>query len=100
MKYTPNGGHVEIAAMFRPGHAAITVRDSGPGIPRDELPRVFERLYRGGAARSQRGMGLGLSLVRAVVSAHGGSVAASSPAGGGALLEVTLRACDEADSIT
>ncbi|MDE2039613.1 MAG: HAMP domain-containing protein [Elusimicrobia bacterium] len=90
VKYTPRAGEVEISAVLRAGEAAIAVLDSGSGIPQEELPRVFERLYRGRAARSQRGLGLGLSLVRAVVSAHGGTVEASSPAGGGTLLEVRL----------
>ena len=100
VKYTPPGGRVEIAASIRHPDATISVRDSGPGIPSEELPRVFERLYRGRMAREQRGLGLGLSLVQAVVNSHGGRVRASSPATGGSLFEVSLEACDEPAIVT
>jgi signal transduction histidine kinase len=63
----------------------VTIRDNGMGIPADELPRIWDRLYRGDKSRSQRGLGLGLSLVKAVVEAHGGKVRAESASvsGGG-----------------
>ena len=59
----------------------MTVTDTGIGIPPDELPRIWERLYRGDASRSERGLGLGLSLVKAIVEAHGGRVETVSAPG-------------------
>jgi len=90
VKYTPAGGRVTLAAVRDRDEAVVTVTDTGPGISADDLPRVWERLYRGDRSRTTRGLGLGLSLVKAIVEAHGGRVAAQSPAGGGARLEVRL----------
>ena len=59
----------------------VTIQDNGMGIPANELPRIWDRLYRGDKSRSQRGLGLGLSLVKAVVEAHGGKVSAESASG-------------------
>ena len=63
----------------------LSVRDTGPGIPPDELPRIWDRLFRGDASRTERGLGLGLSLVRAIVEAHGGTVEVESEPGQGLL---------------
>jgi signal transduction histidine kinase len=68
----------------------LTVRDTGIGIPPDELPRVWDRLYRGDRSRSERGLGLGLSLVRAIVEAHKGSVEATSEPGRGSTFTIRL----------
>ncbi len=73
LKYTPNGGQVEIIADFFPNRVRITVRDTGIGIDPDDLPRIWDRLYRADKSRSQRGLGVGLSLVKAFVEAHGGT---------------------------
>jgi signal transduction histidine kinase len=70
----------------------IVVRDTGPGIPAEELPHIWERLYRGDRSRSTPGLGLGLSLVQAIVRAHGGSVAAHSLPESGAEFTVLLPA--------
>ena len=67
VKYTPRGGRAEIEARRDGADAVITVSDSGPGIPPAEQPRIWERLYRADHSRSERGLGLGLSLVRAIV---------------------------------
>jgi signal transduction histidine kinase len=75
---------VEISAEPRPDEVVITVRDTGDGIPAEEIPRIWERLYRGDKSRSQRGLGLGLSLVRAIISAHGGHIEVQSTVGEGA----------------
>jgi signal transduction histidine kinase len=93
IKYTPPGGRVEVSAALEAGEAVLTVRDTGAGIPPSELPRIWERLYRGDASRSERGLGLGLSLVKAVVQAHGGRVEAVSTPGQGATVAVRLPAC-------
>jgi signal transduction histidine kinase len=89
VKYTPAGGRVRIEASRREDRVRITVRDTGPGIPDEELPHIWERLYRGDRSRSTPGLGLGLSLVQAIVQAHGGTVAARNLPEGGA--EFTVR---------
>jgi signal transduction histidine kinase len=90
LKYTPNGGRVMIGASFAPDAVRITVRDTGIGIDAGDLPRIWERLYRGDKSRSQRGLGLGLSLVKAFVEAHGGTVTVQSEPGQGSTFTVTL----------
>jgi signal transduction histidine kinase len=89
IKYTPPGGAVEMTATRDGDNAVLIVSDTGVGIPADELPRIWERLYRGDKSRSTRGLGLGLSLVKAIVEAHGGSVAVDSAPGAGS--RFTLR---------
>jgi signal transduction histidine kinase len=74
VKYTPPGGRVEIGSYEHGDAVEIVVRDTGPGIAAHELPRIWERLYRGDSTRSVRGLGLGLSLVKAIVEAHQGRV--------------------------
>jgi signal transduction histidine kinase len=90
LKYTPNGGRVEIAAEFPSNEVRITIRDTGIGIDADDLPRIWDRLYRADKSRSQRGLGLGLSLVKAFVDAHGGTATVSSQPGSGSLFLVTF----------
>jgi len=90
VKYTPAGGRVEIEAREEAGVARLIVRDTGAGIAPDELPRIFDRLFRGDSSRTERGLGLGLSLVRAVVEAHGGTVGVVSEPGQGATFTVSL----------
>ena len=92
VKYTPTGGTVTVRAALEEGQAVVRVEDTGMGIAEEELPRIWERLYRGDRSRSQPGLGLGLSLVRAVVQAHGGSVAAAGRPGGGSVFTVRLPA--------
>ena len=74
VKYTPRGGRVHISAEQTEAGVAITVEDSGEGIPAEEIPMIWDRLYRVDKSRSRRGLGLGLSLVKAIVQAHGGSI--------------------------
>ncbi len=90
IKYTPNGGSIEIGAAFAPNEVRITVRDSGIGIDPGDLARIWDRLYRADKSRSQRGLGLGLSLVKAFVEAHGGGATVSSQAGQGSTFAVTF----------
>jgi heavy metal sensor kinase len=90
LKYTAAGGRVEIAVQSDNNQVAIAVRDTGMGIKPEELPRVWERLYRGEAARSERGLGLGLSVARAVVAAHKGRVEARSQPGAGSEFVIRL----------
>ncbi len=81
-KWSPRGGTIEV----RLTGAELTVRDHGPGIPADDRPHVFERFYRATSARSMPGSGLGLAIVEQVAHAHGGSVDAEEPPGGGTLM--------------
>ena len=92
LKYTPTGGRVTLAARAESGAAVLTVTDNGPGVPEAERAAIFRRLYRLDSSRSQRGFGLGLSLVKAIVEAHGGTVAVEDAPGGGACFEVRLPA--------
>ena len=92
VKYTPAGGRVEITADRMSGAIVIRVRDTGPGISPQDLPRIWDRLYRGDQSRSTRGLGLGLSLVKASVEAQGGAVAVESTPGQGAPFTVSLPA--------
>lgn len=94
VKYTPRGGRVEVQARPDDSEAVLVVRDTGIGIPPEDQPRIFDRLFRGDRSRSERGLGLGLSLVRAIVAAHGGRVTVDSAPGSGSTFTVHLPACD------
>jgi signal transduction histidine kinase len=90
IKYTNEGGSVEITVEDQGDEAVVTFRDTGPGIALEDLPRIWDRLYRGDRSRSERGLGLGLSLVKAYVEAHGGRVDAASEPGRGSVFTVWL----------
>jgi signal transduction histidine kinase len=94
VKYTPPGGRVVLRARAAADSVAIEVEDNGPGISAEDLPRIWDRLYRGDRSRSERGLGLGLSLVRAVVEAHKGRAEVVSSPGQGARFTVTLPSAD------
>jgi signal transduction histidine kinase len=91
-KYGPPGGTVTLASFVRSGELHISVEDRGPGIPREELPRIFERFYRLEKARSRRlgGAGLGLPIAKTIVEAHGGRIEAVSRLGGGTKISLCL----------
>ena len=74
IKYTPEGGRVTITTKNEPGRVVVLFRDTGTGIPPEELDKIWARLYRGDKSRSQRGLGLGLSLVKTVIDRHHGEV--------------------------
>jgi len=74
IKYAGSGARVEIAAQAEGEHVAIVVRDNGPGVPPEELPKLTERFYRMDRARSQPGNGLGLAIVAAIAALHGGEL--------------------------
>lgn len=90
LKYTPAGGRVRLATAVVGATAQLTISDTGPGVPPAEREAIWRRLYRGDASRSQRGLGLGLSLVRAITEAHGGTVAVADAPGGGACFTLRL----------
>jgi len=90
IKYTPRGGRINIEGHGLQSQVVIVVKDSGIGIPREELPRIWERLYRGDQSRSQKGLGLGLSLVKAIVHAHKGRIEVSSEPDKGSVFTIYL----------
>jgi signal transduction histidine kinase len=90
LKYTPSGGSVRLAVRAEPRAVTFTITDNGPGIPVAEREAIFRRLYRGDSSRSQRGLGLGLSMVKAIVEAHGGTVTVDDAPGGGARFVVRI----------
>ena len=89
IKYTGEGGRVTTEVRCNDGEAIAIFRDTGIGIPYDEQDKIWTRLYRGDKSRSQRGLGLGLSLVKAVVEAHGGKISVLSQVNQGS--EFVLR---------
>lgn len=91
LKYT-SAGKVVLAARTESDAVVLTVSDTGPGVPAAERDAIFRRLYRGDSSRSQRGLGLGLSMVKAIVEAHGGTVMVDDAPGGGARFTVRLSA--------
>jgi signal transduction histidine kinase len=94
IRHTPSGGAVTVAAIAAGSEVILRVDDTGPGIPEDQLPRVFDRFYKVDESRTgteqPSGSGLGLSIVQAIVVRHGGRVTASNISGGGARFEITL----------
>ena len=90
VKYTPRGGQVTVDVLRNGSRAQLRVHDTGPGIPPDELPRIWDRLFRGDRSRAERGLGLGLSLVKAIVEAHGGTVSVDSQPNAGSTFTVSL----------
>lgn len=83
LRHTPAGGQVEILAQRAGQGAAVTVRDTGEGIPAEDLPHVFERFYRGEKSRSRStgGSGLGLAISHSIIRAHGGKIHVASQPG-------------------
>jgi len=90
IKYTPAGGRVTITGRQVGEDAVLSVEDTGVGIDPRDLPNIWERLYRGDRSRSSRGLGLGLSLVKAFAEVHGGRATVAARDGGGTVFEVHL----------
>jgi signal transduction histidine kinase len=90
IKYTPVGGTVEVTTAREATSVVLVVNDSGIGIAAEERPRIWQRFYRADRSRSEPGLGLGLSLVKAIVEAHGGQVALASESGVGSTFTVRL----------
>ena len=92
VRFCRPGDGVTLTVSVSEGQAVLTVADTGPGIPPDELPHIFERLWRGRAAEQIAGSGIGLALVRETVRNHGGTIEAVSPPGEGTTITVRLPA--------
>jgi len=90
LKFTAPGDTVEIRAFEDGATVVIEVADTGPGIPEEEVPHVWEELYRGQGARGVQGSGLGLALVQAIVERHGGQTGLRSRAGQGTMFTLRL----------
>ncbi len=92
IKYTPEGGEIELAVWSGNGTAFIEIKDTGPGIPEAAVPHVFERFYRADEVHSCdiEGAGFGLAIVESIASAHGGSVSVTNAPDRGCRVTVTL----------
>ena len=90
IKYTPQNGSVNISVSEGDSVVVIDIRDSGIGIPSESLGKIWDRFYRGDESRTQRGLGLGLSLVRAVIQAHKGVIVVFSDVGKGTHVSIQL----------
>jgi len=89
-RYCRPGDEVTVVVRTEAGQAVLDVVDSGPGIPDDELAHVFDRLWRGRAAKQVAGSGIGLAVAREIVVAHAGTIAAVSPDGAGTMITIRL----------
>lgn len=91
------GGHVWVRLSGGDGKAVLQVADDGPGIPEQDLPRLFDRFYRADTSRSRSigGAGLGLAIVKAIATAHGGRIEAANREEGGSVFTVTLPTIQE-----
>jgi two-component system, OmpR family, sensor histidine kinase VicK len=100
-KYGPSGGKITLTSSTYSGELRIGVEDRGPGIPKEELPRIFERFYRLDKARSRRlgGAGLGLPIAKTIVEAHGGRVEALSRLGEGTRMSLCVPLLNESRQV-
>jgi two-component system phosphate regulon sensor histidine kinase PhoR len=94
LKYTSAGGTVKVTLGEDGPFAVFHVTDTGAGIPAADLPKIFERFYRGAREQDGGGAGLGLAIAREVVEAHGGRISVESVEGRGSTFTFTLRRAD------
>jgi two-component system sensor histidine kinase KdpD len=99
LKYTPPATPIEIGAAAGEGEVVLEVADRGPGVPAGDEERLFDKFYRGRAPAGVRGVGLGLTICRAIVEAHGGNIRAENRPGGGLVFRVTLPPADKPPEI-
>jgi len=90
LKFTRSGGTVEVRAFEDGAAVVVEVADTGPGIPEEDMPHIWEELYRGQGARGVPGSGLGLALTSAIVQRHGGRIVVRSRSGQGTVFSVRL----------
>jgi two-component system sensor histidine kinase KdpD len=90
IKFTPPESPIEIAAYVEKDHIVVSVADHGPGIAVDEMPKLFEKFYRGRMLTTERGLGLGLAICKSIIKAHGGEIWAVNRKEGGTAFRFTL----------
>jgi len=90
IKYSSNGGQIDIEIYQSNGDLVIPIKDTGIGILQQDLPRIWDRLFRSDQSRTQKGLGLGLSLVKAIIQAHKGHVEVNSTPGKGSTFTIFL----------
>lgn len=97
VKYTPDGGRVEVSLKRKDGHAVISVVDTGIGVAEQDIPHIFDRFWRADKARSraQGGVGLGLPIARWIVAMHQGEIRVTSAPGKGSRFEVTIPLAED-----
>jgi signal transduction histidine kinase len=98
IKYTPAAGRISISSRRADGNVEVNFGDTGPGIREADVPRIWERLYRTDKSRSEHGLGLGLSLVKAIVEAHQGRVQVTSKEGKGSEFRISLPLGEAGDA--
>jgi len=94
VKFTPEGGRIEVSARPSSGRVVVSVKDNGVGIPSEDIGRIFERFYRVGRSRDRRegGTGLGLAIAKHLTQAMGGTIEVESRPGAGTSFRVSLPA--------
>lgn len=90
IKFTPNQGGITFSLETKDAQAMVKISDSGPGIPADEIPKIFDKFYHRDRNGHGAGNGLGLSIALAIAKAHQGTLAVESPSSGGAVFTVSL----------
>jgi signal transduction histidine kinase len=106
IKFTPAGGRIEVRVGLQQAHAVVTVSDTGPGIPADQVPHIFERFYRGDPARPRdaspaaSGAGLGLAIAKWIAEAHGGTIEVTSQLGHGTAITLHLPVMEQLASVS
>jgi signal transduction histidine kinase len=90
LTYTDRGGRITLSAEAEENAVALTIADTGIGIPPEYLPRIFDRFFRVPDQSQGSGSGLGLAIVREIITAHGGTVSCSSTPGAGTVFRLTL----------
>jgi two-component system sensor histidine kinase KdpD len=90
LKYSPEGSPIEVLASESKDWLEVVVADRGPGLPEEDLPKLFDKFYRGPQKETRSGAGLGLSICKGIIQIHGGEITAENRPGGGALFRFTL----------
>jgi two-component system sensor histidine kinase BaeS len=100
-RYAGSGAEVSVRVAAGPGHVVLEVEDTGPGVPAESLPHLFDRLYRVEKSRSRElgGSGLGLAICKQIVLAHNGEIGVRNRAGGGLAVTIVLPLCGRHEGV-